>query len=245
MSHVFKAKDVNLEKIEYSDMRAFGEHAKVVYLNYNSKPIVVQTPFMHAPYGLSCYDQGEKPKYSLNLSFRDLDTNPDVKDLHDFLKNVESKILDDCTKKSLEWFKKKTMSRDVSEALFSGSIKISTEKGEATGKYPPTFKVKVPYYDDGKFKVACYDELKQPVENPDLVKLITKGQRMRAIVKMTGIWFAAGNFGITWDLVQLQLAQGELLKQCAFVDDDEPDVTDRTDDKKEETVGFISDDDDM
>ncbi len=199
---IYRSNNIDISNIKYSDMRPFGDHAKVIYVNYNSNPIIIQTPKMSCPYGLSKFDGGDVVKYSLDLSFRGKDDNPDIKAFYEFLSKIDEKIIEDSSKNSRDWFKKKSQSRDVSEALFSPSIRIATENGEPTDKYPPTFKSKIGYY-DGKFKVQSFNDKKERMTE-ELPTIMNKGQVVRGLVKLSGIWFAGGKFGITWETLQLK-----------------------------------------
>lgn len=212
---------INVNNIEFSDLNKFGEQAKIVYVNHNSKPIIIQTPEMVCPYGLGRYDGGDIVKYSLDISFRGKESNPAIERFYTFLKNLDEKVLDESSKHSLEWFKKKTQSRDVSEALFTPSIKVALENGEPTDKYPPTFKSKIKEY-DGKLKVLCYNEDKEPITE-NLTETLTKGQSVRAIIRLVGIWFAGGKFGLNWELLQLKFTPRVSIQEYSFVDDDEDD----------------------
>lgn len=217
--NTYRSNQIDVSKIEYSDMRPFGDHAKVIYLNYNSKPIVIQTPVMTCPYGLSRYDGGDTIKYSLDLSFRGRDENPKIEQFYDLLSKIDDKVLNDSSTNSLKWFKKKTQSRDVAEALFSPSIRIATENGEPTEKYPPTFKSKVGHY-DGKFKVLSFNDKKEPITD-DLSSVLNKGQTVCGLVKLSGIWFAGGKFGMTWELVQLKFTPRSNISVYSFRDDED------------------------
>ena len=216
---VYFPKEIDVSDITYKELTALGEsQAKVAYMNLNDQMIYVQTPLMSCPYGLSSFEgDGGRMKYSLDLSFGgDSDS---VKVLKEFLEKIDEKVLDDSTKNSLTWFKKKSQSRDVSSALFTPSIKVATEDGEPTDKYPPTFKVKVPFYDD-KFKVQCYNDSRELITDP-FETLVGKGQRVRAIVKLAGIWFAGGKFGMKWDLYSLKLTPKTRIEAYAFEDSDD------------------------
>ena len=136
---------------------------------------------------------------------------------------IDDKILDESTKKSLEWFKKKSQSVEVSKALYTSPVKVATENGEPTDKYAPTLKLKVANY-DGKFKAQCFNEKKEILT--DLGDAISKGMLLRTIVKLTGVWLAGGKMGTTWELMQVQVPEKVALSGFAFVDDD--DVVDYT-----------------
>ena len=212
---------IDVSKIEYTEMRPFGEHAKIIYVSHNSKPIIVQTPLMNCPYGLSCYEGGDVPKFTLDMSFRGIDENSKIKEFYDMLAAIDNKILEDSSKKSFEWFKKKNQSKDVSEALYTKAIREAMENGEPTDKYPPTFKSKIPYQ-NGKFKVTCYNVQREEITD-EFKSILTKGQSVRGLVKLQGIWFAGGKFGSTWELVQLKLTPKKNIAVYSFRDDDDED----------------------
>ena len=108
------------------------------------------------------------------------------------------------------------------EALFTPSIKVATENGEPTDKYPPTFKAKIKEY-DGKLKVLCYNDEKEQM-NEDLRTILNKGQSVRAIVRLVGIWFAGGKFGLNWEYQQLKFTPRVSISEYSFVDDDDDEV---------------------
>ena len=213
---------INIDTIEFSDMNKFGEQAKIVYINHDSKPIIIQTPEMVCPYGIGKYEGGDVVKYSLDVSFRGKESNPSIERFYNFLKRLDEKVLDASTEHSLVWFKKKNQSKDVSEALFTPSIKVATENGEPTDKYPPTFKAKIKEY-DGKLKVLCYNDEKEQM-NEDLRTILNKGQSVRAIVRLVGIWFAGGKFGLNWEYQQLKFTPRVSISEYSFVDDDDDEV---------------------
>ena len=219
--NVHYANEIDVSALEFSEVKPFGDHAKIVYINYKNKPLFVQTPLMKCPYGLGKFDDGERTKYSLDLSFGNTGESKSINNLKTFVENVDDMVLEMSTKNSLEWFKKKNQSKDVSQALYTSALKVATENGEPTDKYPPTFKLKVPSYNDEFKKVQCYNENKETI-SPDLNSLLGKGQTTKAIVKLVGIWLAGGKFGVTWELTQLKLTPNSKgFDSYAFHDDDD------------------------
>lgn len=221
MENVLFPKDIDVSNLEYTDLRPFGEHAKIAYINYKGSPLMIQTPLMKLPYGLGKYDDGEKVKYTLDFSFGG--DSKKIQVLKDKLEEIESKILDDSVKNSLAWFKKKKQTKEVSQALFTPGVKVAMSDGEPTDKYPPTFKAKLHHSND-KFRVLCFDQDKQPV-NPDLNTLITKGQSVRAIVQLFGLWFAGSKFGVTYEVKQLKFNPSNNISTYAFADDSDEETT--------------------
>ena len=88
---------------------------------------------------------------------------------------------------STEWFKKK-MGREVCEVLYTRQLKPAKEED----KYPPSFKMKVPFY-DGVWKCGAYtqDEHTTHVEG-DLSEIVSGKCRVRVLVKCHGWLTAAG-----------------------------------------------------
>jgi hypothetical protein len=52
---------------------------------------------------------------------------------------------------------------------------------------------------------------------------LTKGSLVQSIVKLNGIWFAGGKFGISWEVKQLKVKETEKLSNYAFADSDDED----------------------
>ena len=100
----------------------------------------------------------------------------------------------------------------------------ATTTGEPDGKYPPTFKVKIPNY-DGRWGCDIYDDKKNELKPTpeELKELIGKGSKVQALIRCTGVYFAAGKFGVTWRVTQLKVFRNNTLKGYAFVDDSDDD----------------------
>lgn len=217
------AKNFDINNVSYSEPRALESGGKIVYLSYNGTPLIMQTPVMSAPFGLSMWDNDGKvaPKYSLDLSFKGMDTSPQLRSFYDALENLDQRLVDDGFANQSSWFKgKKYGSRDIVEALYTTQIKYPKDRdtGERTDKYPSTFKLGVPFR-DGAFACDVFDDNKQPV---DINTIETKGAHVTAIVQCTGIWFAGGKFGASWRIVQMKVVPNKTaFVGYAFRDDDD------------------------
>lgn len=224
MSSVYFPHEINASSISFSEPKPFGETgAKIVYANCNNKEIKIQCPVMTSPYGLGVYDDGSRKKYSIDLSFRGEEENTRIAKLHEVLKEIDAHVLEHAVKNSVVWFKKK-MSKEVLQELMTPSVKYSKDKetGEITDKYPPTFKIKVPFYEERFTKPVFHLDTKEPIENADWNTLVTKGVKIQAIVQHSGIWFAGGKFGSMWQVYQMKIQPSEKLTSYSFRDEDEP-----------------------
>jgi hypothetical protein len=235
-AHIVKAHMMDIGRVSVSEPKAIGNGAKSLYLNYDKHPVVVQTPKMTMPYNMSVYDKGEYPKYSVELSFRDMDTNANVKSFYDNFDSLDSYLVDQGVKNSMSWFKKKTAHKDVIQALFTSHIKLSKDKetGEVDGKYPPTMRIKLPVR-DGKQGFDIYDFNKNKLDRP-MEEVFVKGAQVQALMKCSGVWIAGGKFGCSWNVSQIMVDVPETMQSYAFIDDS---------DGEDNGVGEDSDGDDL
>ena len=89
----------------------------------------------------------------------------------------------------------------------------------------------MPFY-DGKFVTPVFDMGTKELLDASLSDALTKGSLVQSIVKLNGIWFAGGKFGISWEVKQLKVKETEKLSNYAFADSDDED-DEKDDDKKE------------
>jgi hypothetical protein len=229
--------DFNAANVKLSKLRTLDNGGKIVYLSYNEKPLVLQTPEMVAPYGMSKWDNdGKGPaKYTLDLSFKGMDTRDLLKKFYTSLQEFDSNMVKGGLQHSEEWFKKKYQSAEVVEALYTCVVRRSKDD-----KYPPTFKMTVPYDNNtGEFRVKVFDKVSK--KQVDLNDVNLKGAKVTALVQCTGVWIAGGKFGTTWKVVQLRVEQSAKITEYAFRDIE----GDKADDLEEEEEEDDEDDDDV
>jgi hypothetical protein len=202
-------------------------------MSLNRSPIVLQTPEMVAPYGVSNWnDDGKGPdKYSLDLSFKGKEGRENLNTFFEKMVALDKKLVRDGVDNSMTWLKKKHNSVDVVEALYTPMVKYAKDKttGEITDKYPPTFKLKIPFV-NSSFQCEVYDSKRKPVNN--LKELIDsgafKGAKVTAIIQCLGIWVAGGKFGCSWKVLQMRVSPPQTIKGYAFkeIEDDKVDDSD-------------------
>lgn len=210
--------DFDVSKINYSSPRTLDNGGKVIYLNYEGKKLLLQTPEMMAPFGLGKWSNNDGKsldKYSLDLSFQGKENRDVLNKFFEGLRALDKKLVEDGMNHCQTWFKKTYKSLDVVEALYTPVIKFPKDKnGEITDKYPPTFKMTVPH-DGTNFTCSVYDAAKNLV---DLASIETKRARVSAIVQCVGIWIAGTKFGCSWKVVQMKITPPASLKGYAFKD---------------------------
>jgi hypothetical protein len=234
-----KASDIDLSKISLSAVKTLSNGGKQVYLNYNGgmSPLYISTPEVDVPFEMKYFADGDNKggKYSVSFSMKDLDSNLPMNGFHSKFLELDEFIKDNAIKNSMAWLKQPKVSRETIETLFTPTIKVHTdpETGEPTGKYPDRFGFKIVRRDD---KVQCqiYDTKKKyfdvngETDNPDDInQVITKGSKIKVVLKCNGIWLANGKFGCSWraEQVRVKVPEGGLT-EFAILSDDEDEVGD-------------------
>lgn len=244
MSCPILPKNVDVSKLKYSDIRTLASGSKSIYVNYGTQKLRIQTPVMYMPYGIGegYEDKTIKnpevkknidKKYDLTISFKGFDENVKIETFLNKMKEIEAEIIDKAFENREPWFKddydgnKAFVSR-----MFSPMIKVDKDPktGKVVGKYPPTFRAKVPY--DGandKFNFDVFDMESNEIDFTTIISKL-KGGKTQLIIELTGIWMAGGKFGCTWKIIsgKFQLSQNNKPK---FIEDSD---TEKVDDEEEE-----------
>lgn len=227
-NQTIKGKNLNSELVTVSEKPSVMDSgAKYVYVGYNNKNLVVQTPEMDIPFGLNTYDKGEYPKYSVDLSFKGVENNKSMKTFYDNLNKMDEKLIGEGVKQSLNWFKKKSMKRDVVESLFNRTIKIPVDKntGEPT-PYPHRLKLKIPYKDN-KCQTVFYNKEGEQL-NEDVSKILVRGAQAKVVMQCVGLWISSSSYMCQWKAVRMEVQIPEGSGDTDFLPD--------TDDEEAETA---------
>jgi hypothetical protein len=132
----------------------------------------------------------------------------DVQKYYNFLVDLEERIIMAAVENSVKWFGKKRSEEGIREGFnrIVGTSKDNVD-GEwvPNGKYPPSFKAKVPVYDN-RVSTEIVDGQRNPVyATPEsLTSIFTKGVEANLVVSGSIYVIAGGGFGVTW---RLQTAQ--------------------------------------
>lgn len=158
------------------------------------KRITIQTPTLSMPFGVSAYrekPEAEVQSYSIDVSFRNVDTDPRLAEFLDKMRQVDAHMLASSVSASKEWFGKQK-SKDTLEDNYRKLVKDHPEN-----KYPPIMKIKIPIQ-NGQVACSFFDETRQPVP----VDYLVKGTTVKLILEMDRVWFVNNTFGVTWRALQ-------------------------------------------
>jgi hypothetical protein len=228
MAGLVKGKNIDVSQVSFAPPKVLDNGAKLVYVNHRGNRFIVQTPEIEFAWDLSCYDEGAYPKYSAEMSFRGMDTNPEIKSFHDKFIELEQHIIKGGVENGSSWLKlpTKQCTEDIVSSKFGPIIKPSKDKetGEPDGKWPSTMKLKVPYR-DGKFDCKFFRKNGEAInvngdnEDDHLDNVIVKGAKAKCIIRCVGLWCAAGNFMCQWQLERCEVDVPERDSACAFLPD--------------------------
>lgn len=240
MDSIILPADLVVSNVSYGAPRNLDNGGRAIYMSFNKSPIVLQTPEMVAPYGVSNWNDN---KHTLDLSFKGKETRENLNTFFEKMVALDKKLVQDGLQNSMTWLKKTYKTVDAVEALYTPMVKYAKDKntGEITDKYPPTFKLKIPFSNNA-FQCQVYDTKRQPIDIKQLIDTNAfKGAKVTAIIQCLGIWVAGGKFGCSWKVLQMRVSPPQTIKGYAFKeleDDkaDDSDIEDDDDDKKTNEV---------
>lgn len=201
---------------ESTKNRAGGNQVSLLY--NGQKQIVLQTPAMSVPFGLSEFtpESNVGPvKYSLDLSFKGCDTNPKVEQFLKMVKTLDQKMIALAVENSKAWFGK-PMSKEIVEELYRPLMKES----KMPEKYAPTMKIKIrPSRNGDSFNLQAFTSDKEPFD----MKEFQPGTNVKCIVDFSPVWFVNKQFGLTLNLIQVEIVSlpAGRLQGFAFQSDDD------------------------
>lgn len=242
MESIILPSTFEVSNVSYSAPRTLDNGGRAIYMGLNRSPIVLQTPEMIAPYGVSNWnDDGKGPdKYSLDLSFKGKEGRQNLQTFFDKMVALDKKLVQDGVDNSMTWLKKKYTSVDVVEALYTPMVKYAKDKttGEITDKYPPVFKLKIPFVNN-TFQCEVFDNKRNQADLKQLIDTgAFKGAKVTAIIQCLGIWVAGGKYGCSWKVLQMRVTPPQTIKGYAFkeLEDDKVDDSDIEDDEDDNVV---------
>jgi hypothetical protein len=153
----------------------------------------------------------------------------DIQKFYNFLVDLEERIISAGVENSVKWFGKKRSEEGIREGFnrIVGTSKDNVD-GEwvPNGKYPPSFKAKVPVYDN-RVSTEIVDGQRNPMyATPEsLTSIFSKGVEANLVVSGSIYVIAGGGFGVTWRLQTAQVfARARMTAADIFTAEDEEDA---------------------
>ena len=223
------AKDFDPSKVNFTNSKVMGSGAKLFFLEYNGGPLVIQSPDMPVTFDPQVFEEGPDAKYSVKTSLNM--SNEQCKEFYEKMSLFDNRLKQLGKENSQEWFKKKNMSDEVVDSMYTQCVKehIDQETGEPSGRYPPSFSFKVKKK-EGNILCRCFDENREELNFNDkdaenhvlITDVLKKNSSIKGLFKCDFVWHSPGKFGCTWSAQQLKVKVAKSFSDgYAFMDDDE------------------------
>ena len=203
MINEFQASSLAFSSLEKN--RQGGKQVFVSREGFKNK-IVLQTPAVHLPFGITPYQDantGNVLSWSMDVSFKE---SPEFLEA---MRQVDTALVDVATARSADWFGK-PMPREVVSEFTRPLV-----RDPKNPQYAPTMKIKVPCV-NGNETTKFYDERRQPVP----MEYVTKGTTVRVIMELSPVWFLNKNLGVSWKALQVAVvSRPRVIEDYAFVGD--------------------------
>jgi hypothetical protein len=154
--------------------------------------------------------------------------------LYNFLLDLQEKLIQAATENSTKWFGKKRGEESIRDSFNERSIlSVSSDKNGdeyvPNGKYPPSFRLKIPVY-DGRISMDAVDASTKPIylTVDSLRSVFPKGVAANLIVSGS-VYIIGQSFGVTWRVSMAQVfPQTRLTAASAFEAVPDEDAADDT-----------------
>lgn len=236
---VLKTKEFDVENIVFSKPKTTKHGSTVIYVNYKNPEIGkthklrLQLPKMPVPGGIQAYQQKDKQdrvigvRYSMFLSFANVDTNKRRKTALEKFRALDDRIIDGLVRNCRLWLKQPNVTPELAEMLYKRCVKFSkNEDQEPDGKYPDSIKVNLPSNDQGEITVDAFDENAEPIR---LTGNMDKGSSVIPILECNGLWVVGSQLHLSWKVVNIQVFPTDRIRGFAIRPDSEDEAEiDRT-----------------
>ena len=260
---IINASNLDINKVSFGDIRVSKTNgSKSVPIKYNGQNFQMRIPKLQYPMGVSIKETENGTNYTMLASLRGCDSYAkeratdeagEIGQMYNFLKDLEEKVIKTAVEKSVSWFgraRKEDVLRDSMKALVSPSVEKQGAEWVPNGKYPPSFRMKVPVY-DGKVNMDAVDMANRPIplSTDNLETVFPKRMEARFIVSPS-IYVSGQGFGVTWRISYAQVSAQAKVTAAQLFDAEEdageeeeeearPSLSQRLEEAAEEDPKFV------
>lgn len=229
---IVNASNANIAQVSFTEAKRNKQGGLGVSFKYDGQNFALRLPRMAFPGGL-LQREDEKSgnvSYSLIGSLKGCDPyakarstgDDDMSKLYNFLLDLQEKLIQAATENSSKWFGKKRGEESIRDSFNERSIlSVSSDKNgdeyTPNGKYPPSFRMKIPVY-DGRIAMDAVDASTKPIflTVDSLRSVFPKGVAANLIVSGS-VYIIGQSFGVTWRVSMAQVfPQTRLTAASAF-----------------------------
>ena len=216
------ASEFDQSLVSFGEVKVLQSGAKSVPMTYAGAALVMQLSNLEVPYGLNTEDKYGPTKYSMNLSLRDYDSNPKVKEVYEALSALDQRVMTECVDKN--WLKKPGMNQQILQqmTLYKPTVKFSEDENGNRKPWPPTVKASLrKNAKTGLFETAFYDSNRNEIKDTPIEEIIVRRMTVTVLLECTGVWASSAGCGLSWKVTQLKAVKyAGLGRGYAFKDED-------------------------
>lgn len=237
---------ISASDIQFAEPKRNKQGGVSIGFKYNNQNVQFRFPQMNFPGGCLMKENENKDgsvtkSYTMSASLTECDPYgqepasgmDDISKAYNFLREFQERVIEEAVENSAKWFGKKRGEESLRDS-FNRFLTVSQDKTNdgwvPNGKYPPSFRFKLPVY-DGKVCMEVIDDNNDDVEirNPgDLPNVFPKGCSSKMVVQ-GAIYIVGQSFGVTWKPTYIQVSKrSKKSARDMFVEDeDDTEVPDK------------------
>ena len=235
-----------INDIQFSEAKVTQSGGKIIFTSVNDEPLYLRSDKLSMPFDASFFSDNDssdngKLQFTVNIDPETSETN---KHMCEFAEKIDERVCKEAMKNHVQWLKlaKNKATVEAIEDRYTSMKRVSVdpETGEPDGKYPPSFRFKVPK-NKGKWECKVFDHNRKEINinqmsNEEVFALFPKKSTIKVLLKLTVVWIAGGKFGVSWRAEQIKVDKPKTLDAYAFQDSDEDDDDETDEDSEGEEV---------
>ena len=209
-SAIVSSSNLDINKVTFGEIRPNAKGGKTVPIKYSGQNLQIRIPKSMYAMGVNIKENETGTSYQMSLTLKGCD--PYGKDraggeagefgiLYNFLLDMQDKLLDSATVNSTKWFGK-ARSREVLLDTLKQFLSPSVEKVDGawvpSGKYPPSFRMKVPVYSGVVSMDVVGSDGKPVMVDLDNIASVFPKRCEASIVVTPSVYVSGQGWGVTW-----------------------------------------------
>lgn len=229
---------LDASKVSFGDIRMNKAGGKTVPIKYNGQSLQIRIPKSTYPMGINIRETDNGSTYQMALTLKGCDVFAkakagaeagDLGSLYNFLLDLQEKLLDVATTNSAKWFgrsRDRAVLQDLMKQFVSPSVEKVNGEWVPSGKYPPSFRMKVPVY-DGQVSMDVADSSGKPVAvDLENISAIFPKRVEASVVVTPSVYVSGQGFGVTWRITHARVAPPQRLTAAqVFADEIEEETS--------------------
>jgi len=191
----FNIEKLSIENVDFTKIKSKSKPYKFISIQYDQKPLYLETPKMHCPFGVNNFEGSDRYNISFNL----------IEDMENIILAIEDKIVNHIYENQIKYFSKDTFKLSNLKELFNSSIKINQNQN-----YSNLFKCQLDNGDSNLYNKTSGEEIEITKEN-------TMNTKIQSIIRIPGLYIMNKMYGISYKIDQMLLDKNNITNEKIFL----------------------------